>query len=330
MFKVILTFIMVNVGAYAVDSDSITLREQIQRMASVAQIPLDSLDDIHFSKPLEERAPYWVMNLLYSSGKLDRILLADAIYKSGLRLDNSLIKEMKFRWDTSLALNISEILILKTRDLVGGYIVGLYGTYQNIQDAARSVSPSVRQAHQHLQDYLNRGSQSQYVSKSEILQKAWAEAYRNAFESLSFNNNEWNIAFFFDPSVDEADPQMSHHLPRVLSPIHSNASAPDLTPTRRRFPSVPPQELQSDGTDEEGEVSPLADLEVFQTLSSRRSYVRPPSPPIRTFFAAQPQPASYPHPAPQEPMSISDAFAANPIHQHDSLAWFSDLGLFCS
>ena len=303
MLKVILAFLCVNLHLYAIDSETTALRAQLYRMASLAHIPLEDLDDIHFSKPLEETAPYWVMNLLYSSGKLDRILLADAIYKSGLQLDNYLLKEMNFRWDTSLSLNYSEIAILKARDLAGGYIVGLYGTYQNIQDAAHSPSNSVRRAYENMQAYLNRGLQYQYITKREIVQKAWEAAYQCALQSLSFNDNEWNVAFFLEPY--EVLPQ-----PYVASPIPSNASAPDVTPTRE-YPPSPPQDIT--------EEDPLGSLGIFQSPSRQRRL----TPSRRTLFAPQ-----QPQPAPNPPMSISEAFAENPIHQHDSLAWFSNLGVF--
>jgi hypothetical protein len=340
MFKIFSAILLLTKFICAYEAESVELRGQIVRMAAIANVHLESVDDIHFQKSLEAHKPYWVMNLLYETGRMDFILLADSIYLSGLARDNCLIEVMGCRWSDNISLNFEDVLILKTRGMMNGYIIGLYGSENNMQQASCHLSLETRRAYEHRHIFNNPPPNCVILPKWKILKKVWAIAYRNASEDLSYNNNSIISPIFLDPIHIYTHTVTGGCTADVSSPplIQTVPSAPDLTPTRKDPPSPIFERLRPTlvhqvymhpiGDEMAPDDSPLADLfrsssdEIEEVRHNLNSNVRPQGWDSNSSSFSPPSQNSSPL------RGVNEAFQANPIHEHESLGWFGGLGAY--
>ncbi len=253
--KAIVLFLMISFSAFANEEWDLWLHGALRRMAVLAHVELGALEDVVYQTPERMHFVYGLMGQLYDSGQEDRIRLADAIYKSGVELDSVLIEQVGYRWDDSMRLSFGDKVVLKAREISGGYIIGLYGNNNQIYEAMDSDIEEIRRAAEHRDVYMQMWSEFlNDTPRNFIIQNVWRrsiETARNA-RSRGFSEPvflESHVAVALVPMIPSAPPQSNRVTPqlsrrsleRQRTPLSSrNATPRYLPPAPRLHPRTPP------------------------------------------------------------------------------------------
>jgi hypothetical protein len=231
--KTILLCLLVSLKSFATEGD-LWLQVSLRRMAQLSNIELGNVDDVEYMHPQDIHFVYWLMGQLYDTGKEDRVRLADAIYLSGLEMDNILIEQVGFTWDANVQLTFAEKAILKAREIAGGYIIGLYGDESQIQEAMLSTVEEIRRAREHQDVFFDMWTRYDAISKPRIIQNVWRRSFERAIDGLVTADREIRAPILLnntrEPEVVElhpsAPPQSQPVTPGVRTRVNTRRNTP--------------------------------------------------------------------------------------------------------